>query len=109
MGEGLCGLYATLHFMFLSKSYFGLLIVGYIWLALAAISVFFYPESPRYLIKSGQVDEAGEAFNQAASFNKAKPISDDCLEEHFGEQRVDKKQQEECEEKARLLSEEDKD
>ena len=109
MGEGICGLYATLHFMFISKSYFGLLMVAYVWLGLAAISAFFYPESPRYLIKSGQVDEAGEAFNQAASFNKAELVTDERLEQLFGEQRVGKKQQEESEEKAKLLGDDDKD
>jgi len=85
MGEGICGIAATLYFMFISKSYFGLLFMGYIWNTCAMIAAFFYPESPRYLVKSGQIDHAGQVFNQVAKVNQTELLSAERIETLFGE------------------------
>ena len=53
MLEGFNGLIATFYFMFVSKNFQGLIYMAYTWHILSLIAVFFYPESPRYLIKSG--------------------------------------------------------
>ena len=69
MGEGVVGTFATLYFMFISKSFTGLLLLIYSWCVIAMLSSFFYPESPRFLIKSGRIEEANEVFNLVASAN----------------------------------------
>lgn len=53
MGEGFIGVLASLYFMFVSKTSFWLTFIGWTWIAIAMVSSWFYPESPRYLIKSG--------------------------------------------------------
>lgn len=53
MGEGLIGMLASFYFIFVSKSAYWLTVMGWIWIAIAMVSSWFYPESPRYLIKSG--------------------------------------------------------
>ena len=53
MGEGLIGILASIYFMFVSKKDFWFMFAGWSWITTAMVSSFFYPESPRYLIKSG--------------------------------------------------------
>ena len=53
MLEGFIGLGAALYFQMVSKNWFWLLFTGYVLQVLGTIGSFFYPESPRWLIKTG--------------------------------------------------------
>ena len=69
MGEGVIGTFATLYFMFISKGILGLLLIIFSLNVVSMISSFFYPESPRFLIKSGRIEEANQVFNLVAQAN----------------------------------------
>ena len=53
MLEGFVGLGAALYFQFIAKDWFWLLFFGYVFQVVGTVFSFFYPESPRYLIKTG--------------------------------------------------------
>ena len=91
MLEGFNGLIATFYFMFVSKNFQGLFFMAYTWLTLSLVAVFFYPESPRYLIKSGQIDEASDSFNYMARFNSYAEVSEPHIEQLFGDFRAKEK------------------
>ena len=67
--EGVLGLAAVLYFKFISKDYFWLLLSGYILQVAGSFASFFFPESPRYLIKTGMITEATSVLNQISYFN----------------------------------------
>lgn len=56
--EGIIGVFCSIYFMYLSKSWFWLLLVGFTLQLIGTIGVCFFPESPKYLIKTGQIDRA---------------------------------------------------
>ena len=53
MLEGFIGLTAALYFQYMSKNWFWLIFFGYVAQVFGTIGSFFFPESPRYLIKTG--------------------------------------------------------
>lgn len=74
--EGIFGLIVNLYFWFVSKNTQGILFFGFFCLSIATIGVFFSPESPRYLVKLGDLEYAREVFDKIASKNGSKPLSD---------------------------------
>ena len=56
--EGVFGLIGSMYFMYISKNWFWLLFAAYILQIIGTTAVFFFPESPKYLVKSGQLCEA---------------------------------------------------
>ena len=56
--EGIVGLGVTLYFMYISKNYVSLLAIGFCMQIVGTLISFTYPESPRWLIKSGQINRA---------------------------------------------------
>ena len=83
--EGVSGVLGTLFFMFVSKDATGLILTAYLFLAIGTITAFFYPESPRYLVKSDQIDQAQVVFEYIAKFNglDAEHVSKDRVEKLF--------------------------
>ena len=59
--------------MYITKDWFWLLFGAYCMQILGTIGVLFFPESPRYLIKSGQIDRAITLFNRIAKWNNVDP------------------------------------
>ena len=51
--EGVFGLLGSVYFMYLSKNWFWLLFAAYVLQVIGTVGVCFFPESPKYLIKSG--------------------------------------------------------
>ena len=88
MGEGLCGLIATCYFMFISKTSFWILFLSFCMMGFAAVCTFLYPESPRYLIKTGQIDQAYEVFHGIAKTNGCDPVSREEFETLFGREKL---------------------
>ena len=71
--EGVIGVMSAIYFIYISKSWLWILLVGYCLQVAGTIGVFFFPESPKYLIKTGQIDRALQVFQSIASTNKADP------------------------------------
>jgi len=71
MFEGVAGVFAALYFKYLSKDANGLMFISYMMLCIGTIASFFYPEAPRYLVKSNQIDRAQEVFEKIANYNLA--------------------------------------
>ena len=69
MGEAVVGALTALYFRYLSKDYFYLLLGGIIILVIGSFGSFFWVESPRYLLKSGQLDELQRALETIARWN----------------------------------------
>ena len=58
MMEGVIGLTGALYFKYISNYWFYLIFAGYIAQIIGVCGSLSYPESPRYLIKSGQIIRA---------------------------------------------------
>lgn len=56
--EGLMGVLASLYFMLISKDYRGLILFGFTMHLVGVILSLFIYESPRYLVKSDQLEQA---------------------------------------------------
>ena len=56
--EGIVGLGVTLYFMYVSKNFIWVLSTGLCMSIIGTLITLTYPESPRWLIKSGQIKEA---------------------------------------------------
>lgn len=56
--EGLIGVFGALYFSYITKNYFPLILSGFIPAIIGALGVLYYYESPRFLIKSGQITKA---------------------------------------------------
>ena len=69
--------WATLYFWFVSKDSFKLLAAGYAINVAAVIGIYYLPESPAFLVKSGRIKEATKAFLYIANFNKTKDVKID--------------------------------
>ena len=68
--EALTYVIATIYFWKISKQWFWYCSIGYIWQLISLICLYWMPESPRYLLKSGKFEQAREAFNRIAKMNK---------------------------------------
>jgi hypothetical protein len=58
VNEGLVYFWATIYFWQVDKHWFPLVSVGYSLAVIAVIGIYFFPESPLYLINKGLYDEA---------------------------------------------------
>ena len=83
MFEGVAGVISTLYFRIVSKDSTGLIIIAYVMMLLGVIAAFMYPESPRYLVKTDQIERAQEVFSMIAQWNKKPTVSKQELEEIF--------------------------
>ena len=113
--DGFSGVLASLFFMFVSKDATGLILTAYVCLGLAAIAAFFYPESPRYLVKSDQIGQAQQVFEYIANYNgeDSQHVSEDRVEKLFALEEapeekpklevITENEEEEEEDSARLL------
>jgi len=62
VNEGLIYLWATIYFGLIAKAWFPFVSIGYMLSVISTIGVFFYPESPCYLVKKGLYAEASKSF-----------------------------------------------
>ena len=73
LGEGVAGLLAAVYFTYISHDWnklaFGILTS----LVLGTIVSFLLPESPRYLIATGKIEQAQKAYEMIAKLNRANP------------------------------------
>ena len=51
--EGVAGIFGCIYFMYISKNWFWLLLGAYVMQVIGTVFVCFFPESPKYLVKSG--------------------------------------------------------
>ena len=56
--EGVIGILCSLYFMYVSKNWMWLLVTAFILQILGTLGSFAFPESPRWLIKKGQIQRA---------------------------------------------------
>ena len=91
MMEGMIGLVAALYFSYISKNWFYLIFAGYIAQIIGVVGSFFIPESPLYLIKSGQIKEAQKVFASIAKVNGVDPdlVSPKRFQAIFGKDTSD--------------------
>mmetsp|Transcript_8545 Transcript_8545/g.11784 ORF Transcript_8545/g.11784 Transcript_8545/m.11784 type:complete len:103 (+) Transcript_8545:650-958(+) len=68
--EGFFGIFGALYFLFISKSWFYLVLAAFTLQLLGTIGCSFFPESPKYLIATGQLKRAQEVFSLIAKVNK---------------------------------------
>ena len=69
INENLVYLWATLYFWKVGKNVFPLLALGYGINIVAVVGVYFLPESPVYLIKKGNLEEARKSLEFIARVN----------------------------------------
>lgn len=70
VNEGLVYFWATLYFGFIARAWFPIVSIGYTLAVISTIGVFFYPESPCYLIKKKMYKEAAECLEYIAKINR---------------------------------------
>ena len=68
--EALIYITCVVYFWQISNDWFYYSLIGYSWNAISVICMFWIPESPRYLIGAGKIDEAKEALAYIAKWNK---------------------------------------
>ena len=64
-------LFAPLMFWKISKNWIWLFILGYIECIISVVASMFLPESPRFLIELGKIDQAKSSFKMIARVNGA--------------------------------------
>lgn len=69
VNEGLIYFWATLYFGYVAKTWFPFVSIGYLLAIISTVGVFFYPESPCYLIKKQMYEEAEKSFAYIARIN----------------------------------------
>ena len=69
--------------------------VAFAMMAIGTTASWFYPEAPRYLIKSNQKDRAYEVIQQIAKWNKAPVPSNISLDEQLESKDVKKDEESE--------------
>ena len=67
--EGFFGMMTTIYFVFISKNWVWLIGVGLLMQLCGTICSYFFLESPRWLIKSGQIRRAQQVFEKMAEWN----------------------------------------
>ena len=89
LGEGLAGLLAAIYYTYISNDFYPLLFGCVVCNLLGAIGSTLFPESPRYLIATGQLSEAQKVFETIAMVNRVDPsiVSLDRIETMFGSQK----------------------
>jgi MFS family permease len=68
--EALVYLIATIWFWQVSKNWFWYCFIGYVWQMISVLGLFWMPESPRWLVSVGKLDEARKAFTTIARWNR---------------------------------------
>lgn len=66
-------LFATLYFWKVSKDWFSFALVGLVLNLISAAGAWFLPESPRYSIEKGNIEELKETMSVIANVNE-KPL-----------------------------------
>jgi MFS family permease len=69
VNEGLIYFWATLYFWLIAKDWLPFISIGYALSIISTVGVFFYPESPCYLIKKEMYGEAEKSFQYIARIN----------------------------------------
>jgi len=115
--QGLIGIFATIYFMFIGKSSFWIVFLAFCMVGAATLSIFFLQESPRYLVKSGQLSQAFDSFEHIAKANSTEMVSEQEFIQLFDKAIVKKdlekssddqlKQLDATNERTGLLTEED--
>ena len=67
--EGVFGMLSTIYFVFISKNWVYIIGVGLLMQLCGTICSYFFLESPRWLIKSGQIRRAQQVFEKMAEWN----------------------------------------
>ena len=67
--ESLSVFFAAIYFMFISQVAAWLLLGGLFMQFVGTVAVFFIPESPKWLIKKGELDAAINVFKRIAKTN----------------------------------------
>ena len=70
---------AILYFWLISKHWIYYTLVGYVWQILATLLVCLLPESPRFLVSVGKLDEAKKSFETIAKWNRKELVWDESL------------------------------
>lgn len=68
---------AIIYFWLISKHWFYYTLVGYIWQILTVLLVGFLPESPRFLVSVGKLDEAKKSLETIARWNRKELVWDE--------------------------------
>lgn len=63
---------ATIYFWKISLHWFWFVLIGFFWQTISVILITWMPESPRYLLSVGKLEEARKAFDNIAWWNKAR-------------------------------------
>ena len=61
---------AVIYFWKISTHWFWFVLIGAIWQVISIFMLFFMPESPRYLVTAGRYEEARQAFETIAKYNR---------------------------------------
>ena len=56
-------IYGSVYFSFISNYWLWMVMIGYLLQVFATISSFFIPESPKFLLKTGRIEEANAVYN----------------------------------------------
>ena len=67
--EACISIYGSIYFSFISKYWLCLVLIGYVLQLFAAVSSFFIPESPKFLLKKGRIEEANAVYTLIARRN----------------------------------------
>ena len=76
---------ATIYFWKISKQWFWYCLIGYIWNVISVVLLVWMPESPRYLVSVGKLNEAKKAFATIAWWNKRELEWDERLYSKSGD------------------------
>ena len=72
MQESLIYVLGTLYFWKISTHWTYFVFIGFVWNIISVIAMIWVPESPRYLVSVGRLEEAAKAFKTIALWNKVK-------------------------------------
>ena len=84
--EAVIGILGAIYFTWISKDAFGFMMLGYSFQIIGTITVYCIPESPKWLVKKGLIQEAQVVFERIARTNKVDTelVSLEKIEELFG-------------------------
>ena len=75
----------TIYFWKISTQWFWYCIIGYIWQIISVVFLVWMPESPRYLVSVGKLNEAKKAFATIAWWNRRELEWDERLYSKTGD------------------------